>query len=506
MSKKARFGRPGLIAGALSIALIAPVTPVAPPTIVAVAFAQVVTNQDTFKKTFATTNLRGKSEATVIDSNTKAPVQFQPNTKISYAGNALPNYRWGVRMENDTIVLTKPPKNNEPGLHDIPVSVKVPNSDGTFNEFNATLNVVVVDEPSWADQLSGFGNTADGSFTRESLDFTNGAQVANNFSVPVDAKVEWNGPLTGRWAVSNENGKIRLNPPSNWSGNDIDEDIPVKITKDGDSIDRTVRIRATKPEAQNLPTWAKLLSQFLATLIGGATGRGGAGGGTGGGGGGSSLPAGLFEGLVNITINADNPSINITGNGVIHPGAIAGNGVIQDGAVRGNGVVQDGAIRDNVGVQDGAIRDNVGIAPGGVVGVEAGALSGALSSSKKAEKDSEEGGESAAKAKLKDPKCIASLVGFGVPAAILIPVLLANILRIPGFEGIQDAMKAAATSMGPGLNITPEALAAGVGGFAGAGAVAGLVASITQCVPSKEEKAAAQAEASAESDTTTTTS
>lgn len=485
MSSKIRSRRTAIAAGVVSLALVAPLTPALTeiPNF-GLPVASAATNANVFEQPYQTENAFGKTRFMVEGLNLAPGDKVIPRTALSPTIN--PDFTF-ENVNGQLYIVRAKNKPLEAGDRNIDIFFEPEGGSSV----RTTLKLNVVSTPSWETLLSGFEDPS-----RPSLDFSDGKpQRAESVKLPADAKIS---VTSGGWTVTNDQGVARITPPKNFEGNDADVDIPVQITLPaGDQVQRTIQIRATKPAPENLPTWAKLLSQFLATLIGGATGKGGAGGGTGGtgGGGGSSLPAGLFEGLVNITINADNPSINITGNGVIHPGAIAGNGVIQDGGIRDNGVVQEGAVKDNGLVQ-----------PGAVVGVEAGALAGALGSSKKDEKDSAEGGDSAAKAKLKDPKCIASLVGFGVPAAILIPVLLSNILRIPGFEGIQDAMKATAASMGPGLNISPEGLAAGVGGFAGAGAVAGMVASITQCVPSKEEKAAAQAAANAKSDTTTAAS
>lgn len=83
---------------------------------------------------------------------------------------------------------------------------------------------------------------------------------------------------------------------------------------------------------------------------------------------------------------------------------------------------------------------------------------------------------------INDPRCIASLVGIGLPLVALVPVVLANVFRIPGFEGIQDALKQAAAAA-PGLNITPEQAAAGLGGFAGAVVIASIFGAVTACTP-----------------------
>ena len=94
--------------------------------------------------------------------------------------------------------------------------------------------------------------------------------------------------------------------------------------------------------------------------------------------------------------------------------------------------------------------------------------------------------KTAGKGGIEDPRCVASLVGTGIPLVILTPVLLANVFKIPGFESIQNAMKAAASQM-PGLNVSEEQIAAGVGAFTGAFALAGLVGTLTACIPAKTD-------------------
>ncbi|WP_143341238.1 hypothetical protein [Corynebacterium urinipleomorphum] len=467
MASKIRSRRTVIAAGVMSLALVAPLSPALSenPSYSLPSAAAATVND--FNPRYTTENAFGKKKVLVEGLQLAPGDTVSPRTALTPTIN--PDYTF-ENINGQLYVVREKEKPLEAGEKDISIFFQPAGG----SRANTTLKLTVVNSQSWDTVLSGFEDPG-----RPSLDFTEGPVRAETIKLPADAKIS---VTSGGWTVTNDQGVARITAPRNYEGNDADVDIPVRITLPaGDQVDRTIQIRATKPAPQNLPTWARLLGDFLAKLIGGATGAGGAGGG-----GGSSLPAGLFDGLIRVTVNADNASINVTGNGVIHPGAISGNGVIQDGAISGNGVIQEGGV---VGAAPGAI------APSAVMGV----APGALGSSSKAKNDSGNGGDSAAKNKLKDPKCIASLVGFGVPAAILIPVLLSNILRIPGFEGIQDAMKVAAASMGPGLNISPEQLAAGVGGFAGAGAVAGLIASITQCVPSKEEKAAASASAAATS-------
>lgn len=501
MATRIRSRRTVIAAGVISLSLVAPVTPVVSENSnIGLPVAAAATDSKVFDTRYKTANAYGQKEVRV--ENLKLEPGDQVTARFGLTPALSPDFKFDNR-DGQLYVVQNKDKVLSSGDRDFDI---IFTPEGSKDGVRTTLKLTVVSD--WGDALAGFNNPS-----RPSVDFSDGKpKNVESIKLPADAEIE----VTNRsgWKVSNDNGVVRITAPDNYVGNDADVDIPVKITSiNGDEKTDKILIRATKPAPENLPTWAKLLSQFLATLIGGATGRGGAGGGTGGGGGGgSSLPAGLFEGLVQITIGDiqinGNVQNNGNGNGVVHPGAVQvhGNGVIQDGAIQGNGVVQDGAIRDIVGAQPGAveIHGNTGVEPGGIVGVQAGAFADAVGSSKKADKNSTDEGKGGKSAnKIKDPRCIASLVGFGLPAAILIPVLLANIVRIPGFEGIQDAMKAAAAAAGIPLNISRQDLAAGVGGFAGAFAIAGLIGTITQCVPSAAEKAAAQSTTTAEAGTTT---
>ena len=236
-------------------------------------------------------------------------------------------------------------------------------------------------------------------------------------------------------------------------------------------------------------------------------------------------PSAVAPSAVVVTDNASNngsnntgvaPSaVNVSDNTGVAPSAVnvSDNGSNNTGVapsavnVSDNGSNNTGVAPSAVNVSDNG-SNNTGIAPSAVapsaVNVSDNASNNA-SNNTGIDKRRGEGKAPAAdgKSKISDPKCIASLVGFGLPAAVLIPVLLANVFRIPGFEGIQDSMKAAAASIGTPLNIPQEQVAAGVGGFAGAFAIAGLIGTITQCVPSKAEKEAAESSEPSTTETAT---
>ena len=68
-----------------------------------------------------------------------------------------------------------------------------------------------------------------------------------------------------------------------------------------------------------------------------------------------------------------------------------------------------------------------------------------------------------------DPRCIATLVGIGLPLLAIIPLALSTQLAVPGLgKQLNDVLKSTARS----ANVTPEALT-GIGG-----GVLGLVAAI----------------------------
>ncbi|MFC5088222.1 hypothetical protein [Corynebacterium aquatimens] len=182
-------------------------------------------------------------------------------------------------------------------------------------------------------------------------------------------------------------------------------------------------------------------------------------------------PSAVAPGAVNVSDIASN-------NTGVAPSAVN----VSDNGSNNTGIAPTAVAPGAVNVSDIA-SNNTGLAPNAVNVLPEG-LGG--SSGKKDSGTAGGAGAAATNSKLNDPKCIASLVGVGVPLAILIPVLAFNVLRVPGAEGFQDMLKAAASTL-PGLNVSPEQLGAGIGAFAGAFAVLGMIGAITQCVPDKAD-------------------
>lgn len=369
-----------------------------------------------------------------------------------------------------------------------------------FNVRDTRFSFHVNRTPQWVRDITGLD-------VRHEVDFSqNATQTLENVRIPVNAE---NYTITNGWTTRKDNGRLQIIPPNTYDGGDVDLQLKVRAPDKADpqkswSETITVKLKGLgKAPANNLG------NSILGLLGGGEGAAAGAGGilgaalplilgalGLGGGGGGAS--AGFLPGLNSlISINVPDAKIDIHGNYVTDSGNP--NVEVKDNTATATVDAHD-LVRDNNAFVEAPVDVNVtDNVKGGILEN----LGGGGGSSSKNSKDSKAakvstGGSKVAAAgnsRLKEPSCIASLAGFGLPMAALIPVLLANVFRVPGFEGIQDAMKAAGASMPAQFNVSEHQVAAGVGGFAGAVAIAGLAGIITQCVPAKDEVPTAPAAA-----------
>ena len=548
MAFSLRSHRISIAAGALSLALIAPVTTVVPGVSHHVLpVANAATTADTFTDRYTTDNFWGKNEAVVQGITLEAGDKIEPTTKTIF--------NWTFRNDNGTLYVVRPHSAAafKTGEVDIPVKV-TPAGEKTFNT-TLKLNVVDKGDDSWVPELPDFN-------ARQAVDFTaNSSQNVDALSVPTDAAVAKDGLAPLSWGVKNENGVIRVTAPGTWAGeNPEDIDIPVTISKGGVTEKRTVRLTATPPKTAKaandagaaLGILGNLLGPVLGSLIGGATG-----GGTGGGGGLKLGPLveihdnpvhveikdNVRDNAANATATAevkDNIRDNVRDNAANATATVEVKDNIRDN-VRDNSATATADVHDNVkdnvkenvkeNVKDNVkdnVRDNtasaevsapvsvpvnvpvdvngtVDVLPNGLGGSSKSGNDGAAANGGATGSNGSSGSSSTSQPNsggFEDPRCIASLVGIGLPLVALVPVLLANVFRIPGFEGIQDALKAAAAS-GPSLNISEEQLAAGVGGFAGALALAAIVGAATTCVPVKADPAPENTPADEESEENT---
>lgn len=438
-------------------------------------------------------------------------LQLDPADKVEPTTNTI--FNWTFRNDGGKLILVRPKSATAFKTGNVDIPVKFTPSGG--KAVNTTLKVNVVDEAdlSWVDSIEGLDK-------RVTVDFGSGtSQDVPEISVPVDAKVSVKG--VNPWSVKNENGTLRVTAPSTFSGEKPeDKDLPLVIEKDGSKVDKTLKLTAIPPKPKPGGILGGIASALgpIVSALGPVLGN-------------LKLPP-LVEvhdnkveihdnGKGNSVVVSDNAKATITDNG---KATITDNGkatvVISDNAkatvdvhdnikdnvkdnVKDNGkatITDNGKATVSVDVHDNVrdnradglveVRDNVrdNRADGRVDVLPNGLGLKGSSSGDSAGGGSKLGGSSskdgANKGGIEDPRCVATLVGVGVPLVALVPVLLANVFRIPGFEPIQDAMKAAAQQL-PGLNISEEELAAGVGAFTGAFALAGLVGSLAACVPAK---------------------
>lgn len=525
MASMIRSRRIALAAGALSIALVAPLTPAAPNTILPVALAQNTVNDPTaatFTGKFETTWDENRGVAVVQRIELPTDIVLRPDYRDGI-GSTKAEDRWNVSNEDGRVVLI-PPTNigkdgSKEGTYKMPIRVIMPQNGIRFN--NPRVSDVVNGEkaaeafnvrdtefsfhvnrtPQWVRDITGLD-------VRHEVDFSeNATQTLENVRIPVNAETY---TITNGWTTRNDNGRLQIIPPNTYGGGDADIQVKVRVPDQADpqrSWSETITVKLNglgKAPANNLG------NSILGLLGGGEGAAAGAGGilgaalplilgalGLGGGGGAS---AGFLPGLNSlISINVPDAKIDIHGNYVTDSGNP--NVEVKDNTATANVDAHD-LVRDNTALVEAPVDVNVtDNVKGDIKALES--LGGGGGSSSKTSKDSKTskvstGGSKVAAAgnsRLKEPSCIASLAGFGLPMAALIPVLLANVFRVPGFEGIQDAMKAAAASMPAEFNVSEHQVAAGVGGFAGALAIAGLAGIVTQCVPAKDEVPTAPAAA-----------
>lgn len=514
MASMIRSRRIALAAGALSVALVAPLAPAAPNTILPVAVAQNTVDDPTvadFTGEFGTIWDENRGVAVVQGIELPEDIVLRPDYRDGI-GSTKAEDRWNVSNEGGRVVLI-PPTNigkdgSKEGTYKMPIRVIMPQNGirtnnanvkdvvngqeaaEAFNVRDTQFGFKVNRTPQWVRDITGLD-------VRHEVDFSeNATQTLENVRIPVNAETY---TITNGWTTRNDNGRLQIIPPNTYGGGDADIQVKVRVPDQADpqkSWSETITVKVNglgKAPANNLG------NSILGLLGGGEGAAAGAGGilgaalplilgalGLGGGGGAS---AGFLPGLNSlISINVPDAKIDIHGNYVTDSGNP--NVEVKDNTASATVDVRDNG-RDNNAFVDVPVNvtDNANGNQAKAFEQLGGGSSSKNSKDSKTSRGSTGGSKvaGAGNSRLTDGKCIASLAGFGLPMAALIPVLLANVFRVPGFEGIQDAMKAAAASMPAEFNVSEQQVAAGVGGFAGALAIAGLAGIITQCVPAKDE-------------------
>ena len=444
------------------------------------------------------------------DSAAIKGLEVDPNYTFAPTANTI--FNWGFSNDNGTLVVKRPESAASFKTGDVSIPVHITRGDGS--SYTSTLNLSVIDEmpkAEWEDALPDFGGVYDVDFEG------NVTKVVEELALPEGVTVKKRGIGSLGWDVATKDGKIQVTAPNNFIPGTFT--IPVVFSDGMSEVERTLRISAKNPATPS-GTIADIAADFIGKVGGGLLGglTGGAGGAGGGG--------------LNIFSNNGNPNVIITdnakaeikdnlsnnGNPIITDNAKAtveikdnlsnnGNPVITDNAkveIKDNGnnngnpdvkisdnakatvVITDNAkaeVKDNannngnpdVKISDNAkatvvITDNAKVDANnnGNPDVKVEGIPGSSGGSSKQdslEVDPDMGVYRGST----DPRCIATLVGIGLPLLAIIPLALSTQLAVPGLgKQLNDVLKSTARS----ANVTPEALT-GIGG-----GVLGLVAAI----------------------------
>ena len=538
MAKSVRSRRTVIAAGALSLALVAPfVSPVqAQETTTPTSDAepapaeQPSTSEDTtaatFEQRFDTANFWNADEAVVEG------LQLQPGDTVAPRANTI--FNWGFNNNDGTLTLIRPKSTAAfgAGKKDIPVRV----TTAAGETFDTTLRVNIIDErpgAEWEKQLA----------SRYPMDFgkSTSAQSVEGITLPEGVSVSKSGAaLPTGWSVSNDGTTIRVTPPTTFKEGDFD--LPIEVNDGTDKFEATLKIAAKNPSktpAETAGTVASILGPILGSLIGAGTGgsllgglgdiigggNGGSEGGTGGGAGrlinvvitNNANPSniGNNNGSPNVVItdnvnprdnlsNNGNPSVVITNNAnpvitgnanpsVVITGNVNDNGSNNSAVVTGNvnpvvtnnanpTVVVTGNANDNGSNNSAVVTGNAnpmvtGNANGGLVG---------FGSSRKGQ---DENGDHLIDANVgvdggsSDPRCIASLVGLGLPLIAMVPLALAGQVNVPGLNDIGERAEQAFNDAARQFNIEPAQLTAASGAAVGVVAALLLTAAVRTCIP-----------------------
>lgn len=466
MAYSLRSHRASIAAGVLTFALVAPAVTVIDSPSLAVAHVQ---EAGVFNDRYETENFWGKPEAKITG------LSLDPGTTVAATTNTI--FNWRFRNDGGTLVLIRPQTAVafKTGNLDIPVKI-TPAGEKAYTT-TLRVNVVDVDEAKEAAQQTLQEQVDGWQDDRYQVDFKDSkVQDVDGPVVPKSAKVAKKGIGQAGWSVTNNNGKLSVTAPGNFTGT-ANQDIPITITDQGATVETTLKIQALGPEKPASNPGAGL-GGFLGNVVGGLLGGGGNGG--------------LFSDLVHVEVHPSAVVVSDNGKVNLEPGAISDNGkvnlepsaVVVSDNLRDNGILEPGAVGVDVNarVEEGALQvtDNRVIQPGGVTDngvVEAGAVAPNLGSS------SGRTGGAALTGGLDDPRCIASLVGISLPVAALVPLALAQGLSLPSLEAISAIAAGAFDDAARQFEIDPAVLTAVGGGLVGAALAALVGVAVATCPP-----------------------
>ncbi|WP_066528565.1 hypothetical protein [Corynebacterium bouchesdurhonense] len=477
-------------------------------------------DQGKFDQRYNTANFWNEKEAVVEG------LQLDPGTKVEPTTDTI--FNWKFRNDNGTLVLIRPQSSTafETGEVDIPVKV----TEANGNTYRPTLKVNVVDSRTpqkWEDDLNE---------TYE-LDFekTNQPKTIEGLTLPEGVTLEKAGitPPPG-WKISSQNGKVVVTPPNSFSAGYLE--LPIRVNDGTDKFDAKLRIMAKNPKTEPKDvagTAAGILGTLLGGILGGGTGGlggilgsiggllgGGGGGGTGEGGGGAGRlinvvitnnaiasnngnPSVVITNNANPTVNVeikDNGSNNGSNNSAVVTGnanpVITGNanptveikdngsnnGSNNSAVVTGNAnPVITGNANPTVEIKDNGSNNgsnNSAVVTGNANPVITGNANPVITDNANSSLGSSNGGGG-----ITSPRCIVALAGLGLPLAALVPIALAQQVRIPGLEQLAAQAAEVFNNAAAQFNVQPEQITAVAGGAVGAVIALLAAVAVVSCIP-----------------------
>ena len=493
MAKSIRSRRISVAAGALSLALVAPAV-AAPESVqlLPAAVAQTIAQDaSSFGTRYATTNFWNAQTVQVED------LRLNPGDTIAPTGLAT-IFRWGVSADEDGVISVTRPRdtltfNRAQRAGQADIGVRVTPANGSA--YNTTLKIEVVDSRTpkdWESQLN----------TEYTVDFgkSTAAKEVPGLTIPDGVTLSKTGAANPGWKLETRGGKVYVTPPAAFS--EGSEKLAVTVNDGTDEFGATLQINARNPQtppAQIAGTAAGLLGNLLGGILGtGGTGGElgsllggignllGGGGGNGGDGGSTGSGAGR---LINVVItNNANPTVNVeikdngSNNGSNNSAVITNNAnptvEIKDNGSNNSAVITNNAnpvitgnanptvnveVKDNgnnngnpliTGNANPVIKDNANSSLGSATG-------GGITS----------------------PRCIVALAGLGLPLAALVPIALAQQVRIPGLEQLAAQAAEVFNNAAAQFNVQPEQITAVAGGAVGAVIALLAAVAVVSCIP-----------------------
>ena len=478
---------------------------------------QVSVERQKLEQRYTTANFWNAEEALVDGLTLEPDTTLEPRTKTIF--------NWGFRNDGGALTLIRPESDAafKSGKQDIPV--KVTEANGT--EYDATLKVTVVDSRTPQAWETSLKQAYDVDFAN-----SNAPKTLDELVLPQGATLEKAGitpPVS--FKVSTEDGKVKITPQSTFKAGYYE--LPVKVNDGTDKFDATLRINAKNPQ-KSPEEVAGTAAGVLGNVLGGLLGTGGAGGALGallggiggllggGGSGGDDGSTGSGAGrLINVVItNNANPTVNVeikdngSNNGSNNSAVVTGNAnptveIKDNGSNNGSNnsaVITNNAnptveIKDNGSNNSAVITNNANPVITGnanpTVNVEVKdngnnngnpLITGNANPVIKDNANSSLG--SATGGGITSPRCIVALAGLGLPLAALVPIALAQQVRIPGLEQLAAQAAEVFNNAAAQFNVQPEQITAVAGGAVGAVIALLAAVAVVSCIPGDAAPAA----------------